>query len=103
MVKFKYTLSSQIQPLINSTVVDYPYDYIIGYLEEGTNLRHSSLYIVCELEDTNSLLIYKNPIGVVAKNERQAIELFSEVTSKNNGSAICEVVNRCDNLKVEPI
>lgn len=104
-VKFKYRIPENLQPLVNSTVVDYGYDYLTGYMPEelAGQLRHCSLYMICEFEMTkNNVQIWRNPIAIVGQNEVNAMETYVKNTGKENGSVLCEIVNRCDTIRVEP-
>lgn len=102
-IKFKYRIPENLQPLVSRTVVDYGYDYIIGYMPEelAGQLRHCSLYMICEFEMVNNTQIWRNPIAVVGQNEVNAMETYVRNTKKENGAVLCEIVNRCDNIKVE--
>lgn len=103
-VKFKYRISENLLPLVSQTVVNYGLDYLYGLMPEGLagQLRHCSLYMICEYENINGLQVWKNPIAVVGYNEVDAMETYVKNTKKENGSVLCEIVNRCDNIKVEP-
>lgn len=105
MIKFRYKVPDNLVPLMVQTIVEYSGDYIIGYLEENLSgqLRHTSLYLVCELEFINDVQVYKNPLAIVSRNDTEAVLLYNKVTGKDNGAMICEIVNRCDNIKVEPV
>ena len=104
MVKFRYRLNDNLQPLVSGSVQNYYGSYITGYMEEGIvgQLRHTSMYLVCEMNIVNDTMVYTNPLGIVAKNDIDAATIFAEITGKENGSILCEIVNRCDNIKVEP-
>lgn len=103
-MKFKYTLPANLQPLVDQTVVDYGFDYVYGLLPEeiAGDLRHCSLYMICELDFVNGMQVWQNPVAVVGHNEIEAMETYVRETQKENGSVLCEIVNRCDNIKVEP-
>lgn len=103
-IKFKYRIPENLQPLVDQTIVNYGLDYVYGFMPEelAGQLRHCSLYMICEYENINGLQIWKNPMAVVAHNEVGAMETYVKNTKKENGSVLCEIVNRCDNIKVEP-
>lgn len=105
MIKFKYNMKTDLIPLVHGTVVDYTNDFLYGLLPEeiSTQLKHCSLYMVCELETPDGLNVYKNPIAIVAPTESRAIETYYEFTKKNNGTVLCELERRCDNIKVEMV
>ena len=108
MIKFKYTFKEDLLKLVRETIANYTSDFIIGYLNEGDansdNLRHSSLYLVCEcLEPAPNMRVYQNPIAVVSRNQYSAVGMFNEITGNGSGTVLCEMENRCDNLKVEAI
>jgi hypothetical protein len=103
-IKFKYTLPANLQPLVDKTVVDYGLNYVYGLMPEDLTgqLKHCSLYMICELEFINNMQVWRNPIAVVGNNEFNAMETYVKNTGKENGSILCEIVNRCDNIVVEP-
>ena len=103
-IRFKYKIPKNLQPLVNTTIVDYGLDYLYGIMPEGLTgqLRHCSLYMICEFDSNNGVDIWRNPIAVVGQNEVDAMETYVKDTKKENGSILCEIVNRCDNIKVEP-
>lgn len=105
MIKFKYKMSDDLLPLVHGTVVDYTDDFLYGLLPEdiSTQLKHCSLYMVCQYENHDSLNIYRNPIAIVAPNESRAIETYYEFTKKNDGTVLCELEHRCDTIKVEVV
>lgn len=104
MVKFKYKLPFDLVKLIKSTIVNYDYDYICGIMPKGLvgQLKHCSMYMICELENHDGIDVYSNPLAVVARNHTNAMETYVKNTEKENGSILCEIVDRCDNIKVEP-
>lgn len=103
-VKFKYKIPKNLQPLVDETVVDYGLDYLYGFMPEELSgqLRHCSLYMICEFNDINGVQVWKNPVAIVGTNEFNAMETYAENTKNTNGSVLCEIINRCDNIKVEP-
>ena len=103
-IKFKYRLPEVLQPLVAQTVVNYGLDYVYGLMPKDLagQLRHCSLYLICEMDFNNGQDVWTNPIAIVGTNEFNAMETFVRNTGKENGSVLCEIVNRCDNIKVEP-
>jgi hypothetical protein len=104
IIRFKYTLPEALQELVFQTVVDYGNDFVYGILPKAIagQLRHCSLYMICEYEFINNNHVWANPVAVVGYNEIDAMETYVRTMKKENGSVLCEIVNRCDNLKVEP-
>ena len=104
MVKFRYRLPEHLQPLVNQTVMNYGQNYLNGIMPRSLagQLRHCSLYMICEFESNNGIDVWTNPMAVVGTNEVDAMETYVRTTGKENGSVLCEIVNRCDNIKVEP-
>ena len=105
MIKFMYRIDDNLLPLIRTSIVNYTNDYFIGYMNEGdtANLRHTSLYLVCEIMNTDTLNVHSNPIPVVAKNENAAVTMYDEIMSSGNGTVLSVLENRCDNLMAEPV
>lgn len=104
MIKFICALPAGLVPLVNKTVVDYGLDYIRGIVDEGLTgqLRHCSMYMICEYENNHGVSVYRNPLAVVAHNDTEAMEAYVRTTGKENGSILCIIYDRCDNVKVEP-
>ena len=102
-IKFRYRIPDNLLPLVNQTVADYGYDYVYGLMPEElvSQLRHCSLYMICEFEFINGLQVWRNPVAVVAPNEVDAMETYVRNTKKENGSVLCEIVDRCDKITVE--
>ena len=107
MIKFKYTLNNSLAELARGTLSNYFGNSIIGYMDEGdvNNLRHMSLYLMCEIivDETTGNKTYQNAIGVVARNDYQAVGMYNEINNTDTGSVLCEIENKCDELKVEPL
>lgn len=103
-IKFKYRIPENLQPLVDQTVADYGLNYLYGLMPEELvgQLRHCSLYMICEFEYINGLEVWKNPVAVVGQNEVQAMETYAQNMNKDNGSVLCEIINRCDKITVEP-
>ena len=103
-IKFKYKIPDNLLPLIDKTVADYGLDYLYGIMPKAlvSQLRHCSLYMICEFEFINGMQVWRNPVAIVGSNEVDAMETYVKNTKKENGSVLCEIINRCDNIKVEP-
>ena len=104
-IKFKYKIPSNLQSLVDKTVADYGLTYLYGIMPDELlgELRHCSLYMICEFEYSNGIQIWRNPMAIVGHNEVNAMETYVKNTGKENGSVLCEIVNRCDNIKVGPV
>ena len=104
-VRFKYRIPENLQPLVNETVVNYGLDHLYGFMPEelAGQLRHCSLYMICEYENINGLQVWTNPVAIVGTNEVNAMETYVKNTKKENGSVLCEIVNRCDKIRVEAL
>ena len=102
MIAFKYRLPNTLIPLM-STINNYSDEYVYGIVDEGiiSDLKHCSMYLICETEDIDNKIIYKNPFIVIEKNQQKAIVTYYDFTHHDNGSVVCEILNRCDNIKVE--
>lgn len=100
LIGFKYKLSPALVMLASNEVSGLDGQYIKGWLDyEDTNqLNHCSMYMVCEQD--NDLL--SNPLAIIARNTFEALSKFHRATKLNNGTVMCEIVNNCDGLKVEP-
>ena len=103
-IKFKYRIPENLQPLVNQTISNYGSNYLNGLIPADLSgqLRHCSLYMICEYESINGVNVWTNPVAVVGSNEVNAMETYVRNTGKENGSVLCEIVDRCDNIKVEP-
>lgn len=104
MVKFIYNVKQNLQSLIKSTIADYDdYSKLVGYVDEGRigSLEHTSVYLVCEMKYTDTLMVYTNPLAIIAKNDIEAVQLYNDVTSVIGG-VLCEMESNCSKLKVEP-
>ena len=101
-IRFKYRIPENLQPLVDKTVTDYGLTYLYGIMPEGlaSQLRHCSLYLICEYENTG-IEVWRNPMAVVGNNEVDAMETYVRFTGNENGSVLCEIVDRCDTIKVE--
>lgn len=108
-INFKYKIPSNITELAISDIENFPSNgELNGYIDEfdiyNKNLKYCSMYLVCELEahiNTNDRKLL-NPYCIVAKNEFRAIDAFYNITKKNNGTVMCEIINNCSNIKVIP-
>jgi hypothetical protein len=104
MIKFKYTLPRELLPLIRQVVVDYTDDFMYGCMNEGLvgQLKHCTLFLVCEYEEINSQQVYRNPVVVVARNDSAAVETYNEMTNKI-GFILHRITEDCSTLTVEPV
>lgn len=103
-IRFKYRIPENLQPLVDQTIVNYGLNYLHGLMPEelAGQLRHCSLYMICEFDFVNGSEVWQNPVAVVGQNEANAMETYVENMHKQNGSVLCEIVNRCDKITVEP-
>jgi hypothetical protein len=103
-IKFRYTVKPELAILMQQQISDYGADWIYGYLDRGLTgrLRHCSMYLVTELNDKYGVSVYSNPVAIVAPNDVQAMSYYREITNNDNGTILAEIVNRCDNITVEP-
>lgn len=104
-IKFRYTLKPELAVLVNQQVTGYGFDWLFGYLDRAIigRLKHCSLYLITELETKSGVNVYSNPIAMVAPNDIEAMTYYKDLFHKDNGTILAEIVNRCDNLKVEPV
>lgn len=103
LIEFIYRLPEKIVPLAQKDIINFTDDRIIGYLDQGdaSRLNHCSLYMVCDFNTYNGLNVISNPIGIVAPNENQALEIYFRATNNNNGMVFCSIVDDCSIIKVE--
>ena len=103
IIKFKYKVPESIRSLMKEIVSDFNSEYLFGYVPEWlmNDLRHCSLYMVCELKDDDGVDVWSEPVVIVAPNEIDALETYFESTNKQYGSILCEITNRCDNIIME--
>ena len=102
MIAFKYKLPEGIKDLAWGAIYGFNSEYIKGYMPEGisTQLKHYSLFMVCDLEIVDDNNIYKNPVAIVAKNESRAAELYAEIFEKY-GFVFCELSDDASKITVE--
>ena len=103
-IKFKYTLRPELAVLVQQQVLNYPNSWLYGYMNRGliNRLKHCSMYLITELEVRSGINIYLNPVAIVASNDGEAMTYYHSLSGKDNGTVLAEIVNRCDNIKVEP-
>lgn len=104
MIKFKYNLPNDLLQLVQRTVVDFTDYFLYGCMDEGFagQLKHCTLFLVCEYDEINNQQIYRNPIVVVAMNDGQAVQYYNEMTDKY-GFILHRITEDCSKIKVEPI
>lgn len=105
MIRFKYKPSDGLLEFLHKQVVDYNDDILYGSMPEDTanKLRHCSLFIVCEYESNDNVNIFRNPLAVVAMNDKDAAQVYKDETGKQNAGILTEAETRCDRISVEPI
>lgn len=111
MIKFKYKLNSgfakfmqnQILGFNGSTIMGLLPDYVVG---KEDLLRHCAMYLIVESDDVDlgTDATYSNPIAVVARNDVDAVKLFKEYNGDGKSAFVLStILDRCDNIKVEPM
>lgn len=102
-IQFIYKLPNDIVSLANKEFVDFADDRIYGWMnKKDTNyLRHCSMYLVSEMEVHGKITVLKNPVGIVARNENDALVTYNAVTNNTNGAIHSEIETNCQNIKVE--
>lgn len=103
-IKFIYKLPSSIASLANKEFVNFVDDRVCGWMnkKDANYLRHCSMYLVSEMETHGKLTVLSNPIGIVARNESDALVTYHAVTGKDNGAVHSEIESNCQSIKVEP-
>lgn len=104
MKKFKYKISNELLPLMHKLLVDFFDNSCIGYLPDGLTgqMKHCTLFLMCDFEEINGNQVYKNPIVVVAKNDGQAAETYQKATGKI-GFILYRITEDCSKIMVEPL
>lgn len=102
MIKFRVKIPESLLDLCRKEIMDFIYDELNGIMEQGMagQLRHCSMYIICEQEFVNNRVIWRNPLAVVAKNESAAMTMYYDHTGNTNGGVLCAMYDRCDNISV---
>ena len=104
MIRFRYKISKDLQPLIQQTIIDWYDIYLYGMMKESDAkvLKSCPLYLVCESEEIRGQRINKNPVAIVARNENQACDMYYN-EFKIVGYVMAMLEERCDKIKVEPV
>ena len=104
MIKFIYNPNPEMMKLIIGNVADYSNSFLYGIMEEETKfqLKNMQLYLVCEINDSDGMRFYSNPLAVVAKSDYDAVGVYYKETEKP-GSIMCVLENSVVGLKVETI
>lgn len=102
MIHFRYRPSPEFNAVLRKDIEDYYNDTIRGVMDEGvaSNLRYAAAYLVCEMEFVNGLNINKNPLVVIALNDRDACETYLNATGKI-GTIMDLLQSNCTKFKVE--
>lgn len=100
LIGFKYKLSPAFSKLARQEIPDLNEEYINGWLdsEDANQLYHCSMYMICEQQDE----FLSNPLAIIARNSFEALQKFYKATEKNNGTVVCEILNSCEGVKVNP-
>lgn len=104
LTPFKYKLSEDITNLAMASMANFYDEYILGWMDPGDThqLAHCSMYMVCEIIDARNNII-GNPVAIVAKNERRAMDIYNEATKKVDAMIYYCILDNCKNVKVLPI
>ena len=86
-LNFIYKISDSLLNLAKKEIVDFPIDgQLNGWIDKfdiiNKQLKHCSMYLVCELATPNNINVLSNPMCIVA--------------------VMCEILNSCVNIKVQP-
>lgn len=104
LVEFIYRLPTNIVSLTQKEMVDFIDDRINGWIDQGdaSRLHHCSMFMVCEYEKIGETTVLRNPTGIVAMNESQALDTYFKATGNNNGMIFCSIISDCSSITVEP-
>ena len=104
MIEFKYPLNTALMNEISSTVDNYNKDYLKGILEEGSvqQLKFMGIFLLCEEEEVNNSMVYRNPLAVVAKSQQDACRVYYDYTGKDS-SVMCDLEPFANKVKVYPL
>lgn len=105
LIEFIYRLPANIVPLVQKQMIDFADDRINGWFDQGdaSRLNHCSMFMVCEYEKIGEINTMRNPTGIVAINESQALDIYFRATGSNNGMVFCSIVDNCSGITVEPV
>ena len=105
LVEFQYRVPNQLANLMKSNIGNFNGDYILGWVKtkDSKFLKSRSLYLICESdESTEGPIGMYNPVGIVAKTEYEALDIYNKVTGNTNGIFHSKILDKCNNLKVIP-
>ena len=102
--KFIYNLPEALQQLMIKEIVNFNDTALDCWINvaDARELRHRSLYLVCDYRVIGSNAIYSMPMGIVAKNNMEALEAYHDVTTNTNGTIHSELENNCAKMKIIP-
>lgn len=111
MIKFKYKVDGSFAKFMQNQILGFTGGYVLGLLPDyviGKNdlLRHCSMYLIVESDivDMGEDATYSNPVAVVARNDVDAVRLFKEYAGEDKCAFVLStIVDRCDNVKVDPM
>lgn len=104
MIRFIYKPNQDMLRLIRETIADYGNDFLYGIIEETDKyqLKKRGLYLMCEEKTVAGIVVYSNPLAVVAKNQSDAARIYFEETGMNS-SCMCDLELIAAKAKVYPI
>lgn len=107
-LRFKYELPEELAGIISSTVSDFNESFIIGYLNTQYigSLNHMGFYLICDsvnLIEGSSGISYTKPLGIIAKNESEAVRIYGKINNTDTSTCLFEIAHNSANIKVEPI
>lgn len=105
LLEFKYKVNDSLAQLAKSEIINWSINNDInGLVDEADinakQLKHCSLWLCCERFEENNNTFYRNPCGIVARNQITAIQIYDEKYNVNSGTIKCAIEDRCDNLKI---
>lgn len=111
MIKFGYKVDRGFAKFMENLIPGYAGTYVTGLLPDyviGKNdvLRHCSMYLIVESDivDMDDDATYSNPVAVVARNDVEAVKIFKEYAGEDKCAFVLStILDRCDNIKVNPM
>ena len=103
-IRFIYKPNPDMLRLIKESIADYGNDFLYGIMDEADKyqLRKRGLYLMCEEKFVAGIVVYSNPLAVVAKNQSDASRVYFEETEKNS-TCMCDLESIAARAKVYPM
>lgn len=103
LINFIYKLPASLVPLTRKEMIGFTDDRIVGWFDQAdvSQLKHCSMFMVCNYEQNSNVTVYTDPVGIVARNEVQALEIYHKATNMVNGLVFCSIIDDCSNITVE--